>query len=48
MLDLTISTTIPDANQHVFTDGLGYQRGHHALEGACSLELHADRNIKKT
>jgi long-subunit fatty acid transport protein len=43
--DSTISTTIPDANQNVFTVGLGYQHGHHAFEGAYGFDIYADRTI---
>lgn len=43
--DATISTTIPDANQNVFTVGLGYQHGHHAFEFAYGFDIYADRTI---
>jgi long-chain fatty acid transport protein len=43
--DETFSPTIPDANQHVFTVGLGYHRGHHALELAYGLDLYDKRTI---
>lgn len=43
--DSTISTTIPDANQNVFTIGLGFQHGHHAFEGAYGFDIYADRTI---
>lgn len=43
--DSTISTTIPDANQNVFTIGLGYHHGHHTLEGAYGFDVYADRTI---
>jgi long-chain fatty acid transport protein len=43
--DSTLSTTIPDANQNVFTVGLGYQHGHHAFEGGYGFDIYADRTI---
>jgi len=43
--DETFSPTIPDANQHVFTVGLGYHHGHHALELAYGLDLYDQRTI---
>ena len=43
--DQTLSTTIPDANQHVFTVGLGYRHGHHALEGGYGLDFYDERTI---
>jgi long-chain fatty acid transport protein len=43
--DSTLSTTIPDANQNVFTVGLGYQYGHHAFEGAYGFDIYANRTI---
>ena len=43
--DETFSPTIPDANQHVFTVGLGYHHNHHALEFAYGLDLYDKRTI---
>jgi long-chain fatty acid transport protein len=43
--DSTFSPTIPDADQNVFTVGLGYKRGHHSLEAAYGLDFYATRNI---
>jgi long-chain fatty acid transport protein len=44
--DSTFSPTIPDANQNVFTFGLGFRHGHHSVEGAYGLDFYDDRNIK--
>jgi long-chain fatty acid transport protein len=44
--DKTFSPTIPDANQNVFTVGLGYTHGHHSLEGGYGLDFYDQRNIK--
>lgn len=44
--DSTFSPTIPDANQNVFTIGLGYTYGHHSLEGAYGLDFYDDRVIR--
>lgn len=44
--DSTFSPTIPDANQNVLTFGIGYNHGHHSLEGAYGLDFYDDRNIK--
>ena len=46
--DSTFSPTIPDANQNVFTIGLGYQCGHHALEVAYGLDFYDDRHIRNS
>lgn len=43
--DSTFSPTIPDANQNVFTFGLGYTYGRHSLEGAYGLDIYDQRNI---
>ena len=42
----TFSPTIPDANQNVFTFGLGYTHGHHTLEAGYGLDFYDNRNIK--
>lgn len=44
--DSTFSPTIPDADQNVFTIGLGYTLGHHSLEAAYGLDFYGDRNIR--
>jgi len=44
--DKTFSPTIPDADQNVFTIGLGYHNGHHALEAGYGLDFYDNRNIK--
>ncbi len=41
----TFSPTIPDANQHVFTVGLGYHHSRHALEMAYGLDFYDKRTI---
>jgi long-chain fatty acid transport protein len=43
--DETFSPTIPDANQHVLTVGLGYHHRHHSLELAYGLDLYDERTI---
>ena len=43
--DRTLSTSIPDANQHVFTVGLNYHHGNHELEVAYGLDLYDKRTI---
>ncbi len=43
--DHTFSPSIPDANQKVFTFGLGYTHGHHTLEGAYGLDFYDQRVI---
>jgi long-chain fatty acid transport protein len=43
--DETISPTIPDADQHVFTLGLQWRHGRHALEAAYGLDFYDDREI---
>jgi long-chain fatty acid transport protein len=43
--DSTFSPTIPDANQNVFTIGLGWKHGHNSLEAAYGLDFYDDRNI---
>jgi long-chain fatty acid transport protein len=42
----TFSPTIADANQNVFTVGLGYKYKHHSLEAGYGLDFYDDRNIK--
>jgi len=44
--DKTFSPTIADADQNVFTFGLGYHNGHHALEAGYGLDFYDNRNIK--
>ena len=46
MPDSTFSPTIPDADQNVFTIGLGYALGHHSFEAAYGLDFYGDRNIR--
>jgi long-chain fatty acid transport protein len=43
--DETLSPTIPDANQNVFTIGLGYQKGRHAFEFGYGLDFYEDRTV---
>jgi long-chain fatty acid transport protein len=43
--DETLSPTIPDANQNVFTVGINYVHKRHALELAYGLDLYDHRNI---
>ena len=43
--DSTLSPTIPDANQNVFTIGLGWHGRHSSLEAAYGLDFYNDRNI---
>jgi len=43
--DSTFSPTIPDGNQNVFTAGLQYHWGHHAIEGAYGGIFYDDRHI---
>jgi long-chain fatty acid transport protein len=43
--DRTFSPTIPDANQHVFTTGVGYQSKNHGFEFAYGGIFYDDRNI---
>ena len=43
--DHTFSPTIPDANQNVFTVGLGWRSGHHRIEGSYGYVLYDDRHI---
>jgi len=43
--DSTFSPTIPDADQNVFTVGLGFKFGHNSFEGAYGLDFYDDRNI---
>jgi long-chain fatty acid transport protein len=43
--DSTLSPTIPDANQNVFTVGLGYRTRHHSLEFAYGADFYGDRRI---
>ncbi len=44
--DSTISTTIPDADQNVFTFGLGYHYKAHSLEAAYGADFYGDRHIR--
>lgn len=43
--DRTFSPTIPDANQHVFTIGVGFRSGSHAFEAAYGADFYEERNI---
>jgi long-chain fatty acid transport protein len=43
--DMTFSPTIPDANQNVFTLGLGWKGRHSAFEAAYGLDFYNERNI---
>ncbi|MGV3774469.1 MAG: OmpP1/FadL family transporter [Verrucomicrobiales bacterium] len=43
--DATLSPTIPDANQHAWTTGLGYRQGNHRGEFAYGYIHYDDRNI---
>lgn len=43
--DETFSPTIPDANQHAFTVGLGYSTGHHRAELSYGYIKYDNRNI---
>jgi long-chain fatty acid transport protein len=43
--DTTFSPTIPDANQNVFTIGLGWKGRHSSLEAAYGLDFYNERNI---
>ena len=40
-----IRLSIPDADQNVFTVGLGFKFGHNSFEGAYGLDFYDDRNI---
>jgi long-chain fatty acid transport protein len=44
----TFSPTIPDADQNVFTIGIGYKYGHHSLEAAYGLDFYDDRHIRNS
>ncbi|MGA2029876.1 MAG: outer membrane protein transport protein [Verrucomicrobiota bacterium] len=43
--DQSLTPSIPDANENVFTVGLGYKHGHHSLEAAYGFDLYDTRNI---
>jgi long-chain fatty acid transport protein len=43
--DANLTPSIPDANENVFTFGLGYKHGHHSVEAAYGLDLYDTRNI---
>ncbi len=43
--DATFTPTIPDANQNVFTIGLGWKGRHSSLEAAYGLDFYNERNI---
>jgi long-chain fatty acid transport protein len=43
--DETLSPTIPDADQNVFTIGLGYRKGRHSLELGYGLDFYDDRTV---
>jgi long-chain fatty acid transport protein len=42
----TLAPTLPDANRHVVSVGLGFKRNQHALDLAYGLSLIEDRNIQ--
>jgi long-chain fatty acid transport protein len=44
--DRTFSPTIPDANQHVLTVGLGYTAGRHHIEAAYGADFYDRRHIQ--
>jgi long-chain fatty acid transport protein len=44
--DSTFSPTVPDANQNVFTIGLGFNRAAHSFEGAYGLDFYDRREIQ--
>jgi long-chain fatty acid transport protein len=44
--DSTFSPTIPDADQNVFTIGLGYRYKHHSLEAAYGADFYDTRHIR--
>lgn len=43
--DSTYSPTIPDADQNVFTLGLGYRSGHHSFQIGYGLDFYDKRNV---
>lgn len=43
--DSDLTPSIPDADENVFTIGLGYKHGHYSLEAAYGLDLYDTRNI---
>ena len=43
--DETFSPSIPDADRHVVTFGLGYDRGGHAIQVAMANSFYEDREI---
>ena len=43
--DSTFSPTIPDANQNVFTIGLGYHHKRHSFEFAYGADFYGKRDI---
>ena len=43
--DQNLTPSIPDADDNVFTVGLGYQRGHQSVEVAYGLNFYDTRNI---
>lgn len=44
--DETFSPTLPDADRHVLSVGLGYERGAHSVDVAYALSLFEDRDIQ--
>jgi len=44
--DSTFSPTIPDADQNVFTLGLGFHHKRYSVEAAYGLDFYNDRNIR--
>ncbi len=46
--DNNVTPSIPDANNNVFTIGLGYKHGHHSLEAAYGLNFYDTRNVVNT
>lgn len=44
--DDTLSPTLPDADRHVVSAGVGYRRGAHGVDAAYALSLFEDRDIE--
>lgn len=44
--DKTLAPTLPDADRHVVSVGLGYEKGGHALELACAFSFFDERDIE--
>jgi long-chain fatty acid transport protein len=43
--DNNMTPSIPDANNNVFTIGLGYKHGHHSIEAAYGANFYDTRNV---